>query len=231
MSSDAILVSDGTREKIARLRSDGGTVLPAKHCKLLLYSFLRSEIETLQMQVNHERERYQLQASQSAPSSAGSVGDRGVGGGGGAGGAAGLLSAIPRISINDRFTLSQADASYNLSLEAQTSIDNVLLQSDVPVDLLDVEKNSAVVSYSVCDPDVREELLIFGDPALTMSPFLRAATPSSPPTAARPTRRGWRSRSGPSRASTGCCWPTSLPDCNQSVVRSSSTRSSHFLCT
>jgi Bardet-Biedl syndrome 7 protein len=39
-------------------------------------------------------------------------------------------------------------------LEAQTSIDNVLVQSDVPVDLLDVEKNSAVVSYSACDAEV-----------------------------------------------------------------------------
>ena len=36
----------------------------------------------------------------------------------------------------------------------QTAIDHVLLQSDVPVDLLDVEKNSAVVSYSACDPEV-----------------------------------------------------------------------------
>lgn len=53
-----------------------------------------------------------------------------------------------------RFTLSQADASYNLSLEVQTAIDNILLQSDVPVDLLDVEKNSAVVSYSACEPEV-----------------------------------------------------------------------------
>ena len=41
----------------------------------------------------------------------------------------------------------------------QTAIDHVLLQSDVPVDLLDVEKNSAVVSYSACDPEVIFELL------------------------------------------------------------------------
>lgn len=51
-------------------------------------------------------------------------------------------------------TLNRSDASYLLSLEVQTAIDNVLLQSDVPIDLLDVEKNSAVVSYSTCDPDV-----------------------------------------------------------------------------
>lgn len=127
MSSDSVLVSDGTREKIARLRT---------------------EIEGLQGQVNHERDRYQL-ASQQGPQ---------AGGGGRHGGrdAGPAMSAIPRISINERFTLSQADASYNLSLEAQTSIDNVLLQSDVPVDLLDVEKNSAVVSYSACDPQVHD---------------------------------------------------------------------------
>ncbi len=135
MSSDAVVVSDGTREKISRLRA---------------------EIETLQMQVNHERERYQLQALQPAPllPSPGLTSSDERRRGGGGGGNMGPLSAIPHISMNDRFTLSQADASYNLSLEAQSAIDNVLLQSDVPVDLLDVEKNSAVVSYSVCDPDV-----------------------------------------------------------------------------
>lgn len=51
-------------------------------------------------------------------------------------------------------TLNRSDASYLLGLEVQTAIDNVLLQSDVPIDLLDVEKNSAVVSYSTCDTDV-----------------------------------------------------------------------------
>ncbi len=138
MSSDVVLVSDGTREKIARLRT---------------------EIETLQMQINHERERYQLQASQPPPPSSSDVMGDGESptpsASASSSTSSGPLSAIPRISINDRFTLSQADASYNLSLEAQTAVDNILLQSDVPVDLLDVEKNSAVVSYSACDPDVR----------------------------------------------------------------------------
>ncbi len=64
------------------------------------------------------------------------------------------VSAIPKLNINDRFTLSQSDASYLLSLELETPIEHVLLQSDCPVDLLDVEKNSAVVSYSNCDPEV-----------------------------------------------------------------------------
>ena len=60
------------------------------------------------------------------------------------------------MNINDRFTLSQSDASYLLSIELETPIENVLLQSDCPVDLLDVEKNSAVVSYSACDQEVNK---------------------------------------------------------------------------
>ena len=72
-------------------------------------------------------------------------------------------------NINDRFTLSQSDASYLLSLELETPIDNVLLQSDCPVDLLDVEKNSAVVSYSSCDPEVcMAAITYYGRP---MKPF------------------------------------------------------------
>ena len=54
------------------------------------------------------------------------------------------------------------------SLECQAPIDNVLLTSDVPIDLLDVEKNSAVVSYSTCDPEVR----IFWSEIITVSTFL-----------------------------------------------------------
>ena len=56
-------------------------------------------------------------------------------------------------------TLNRNDASYLLSIEVQTAIDNVLLQSDVPTDLLDVERNSAVVSYSTCDPEVSRALV------------------------------------------------------------------------
>ena len=98
---------------------------------------LRSEVEELSGEVGKERERYQSQAVSSL----------------------GGMSAIPRLSITDSITLNQTDASYMLSLECQTAIDNVLLQSDVPVDLLDVEKNSAVVSYSSCSPEEGNFLL------------------------------------------------------------------------
>ncbi|GCC18607.1 hypothetical protein chiPu_0020844 [Chiloscyllium punctatum] len=91
---------------------------------------IRVELEQLQMKVLQEREKYQ----QSAQSS-------------------GAVSAVPIFSVNDKFTLNRDDASYSLTMEVQTAIDNVLLQSDVPIDLLDVDKNSAVVSFSGCDAE------------------------------------------------------------------------------
>ncbi|XP_048589295.1 Bardet-Biedl syndrome 7 protein homolog [Nematostella vectensis] len=89
---------------------------------------LRYEIDSLQQQVLKEREKYQYTAHSTS-----------------------AVSAIPQFAINDRFALNRDDASYTLSIEVQIPIDNVLLQSDVPIDLLDVDKNSAVVSYSACD--------------------------------------------------------------------------------
>ncbi|XP_039866369.1 Bardet-Biedl syndrome 7 protein isoform X1 [Simochromis diagramma] len=91
---------------------------------------LRAELEQLQVKVLQGREQYQ-QTSQSSTA----------------------VSAVPVFSINDKFTLCQDDASYSLTLEVQTAIDNLLLQSDVPIDLLDVDKNSAVVSFSECDSE------------------------------------------------------------------------------
>ncbi|XP_036407572.1 Bardet-Biedl syndrome 7 protein [Megalops cyprinoides] len=91
---------------------------------------LRAELEQLQLKVLQEREKYQ-QTSQSSTA----------------------VSAVPVFSVNDKLTLCQDDASYSLTLEVQTAIDNLLLQSDVPIDLLDVDKNSAVVSFSECDSE------------------------------------------------------------------------------
>uniref|UniRef100_A0A8C5LHY1 Bardet-Biedl syndrome 7 n=1 Tax=Leptobrachium leishanense TaxID=445787 RepID=A0A8C5LHY1_9ANUR len=98
---------------------------------------LRSELEQLQFKVLKERERYQ-QSSQSATA----------------------VSAVPVFSVNDKFTLNRDDASYSLILEVQMAIDNVLIQSDVPVDLLDVDKNSAIVSFSVCDTEISGNFLL-----------------------------------------------------------------------
>ncbi|XP_049614124.1 Bardet-Biedl syndrome 7 protein isoform X2 [Syngnathus scovelli] len=91
---------------------------------------LRAELEQLQVKVQVGREQYQ-QTSLSKTA----------------------VSVVPTFSINDKFTLCQDDASYSLTLEVQTAIDNLLLQSDVPIDLLDVDNNSAVVSFSECDSE------------------------------------------------------------------------------
>ena len=42
-------------------------------------------------------------------------------------------------------------------------LSSYVLQSDVPIDLLDVDKNSAVVSFSSCDSEVSEtkEIMMF----------------------------------------------------------------------
>lgn len=98
---------------------------------------LRSELEQLQFKVLKEREKYQ-QSSQSTTA----------------------VSAVPVFSVNDKFTLNRDDASYSLILEVQMAIDNVLIQSDVPVDLLDVDKNSAIVSFSVCDTEISGNFLL-----------------------------------------------------------------------
>ncbi|KTG31528.1 hypothetical protein cypCar_00003754, partial [Cyprinus carpio] len=87
---------------------------------------LRAELEQLQVKVLQGREKYQ-QSSQSSTA----------------------VSAVPVFSINDKFTLSQDDASYSLTLE-----------SDVPIDLLDVDKNSAVVSFSECDSESNGNFLL-----------------------------------------------------------------------
>ncbi|XP_028815429.1 BBSome complex member BBS7 isoform X2 [Denticeps clupeoides] len=98
---------------------------------------LRSELEQLQVKVLQGREKYQ-QSSQSSTA----------------------VSTVPAFSVNDKFTLCQDDASYSLALEVQTAIDNLLLQSDVPIDLLDVDKNSAVVSFSECDSEPNGNFLL-----------------------------------------------------------------------
>ena len=65
----------------------------------------RRELDDLQKKVLKERETYQMTASKNT-----------------------TISAVPHFNINDKFMLSKEDASYTLSLEVQTSIDNILLQ-------------------------------------------------------------------------------------------------------
>nr|XP_060635600.1 Bardet-Biedl syndrome 7 protein [Anolis sagrei ordinatus] len=98
---------------------------------------LRNELEQLQIKVLQEREKYQ----QSSLSST-------------------AVSTVPTFSINDKFTLNRDDASYSLVLEVQAAIDIVLLQCDVPIDLKDVDKNSAVVSVVDCESEPNGNFLL-----------------------------------------------------------------------
>ena len=52
----------------------------------------------------------------------------------------GGISTRLKKNINNKMTLNQTDVTCILSMECQTVIDNILLQSDVPVDLLDIKK-------------------------------------------------------------------------------------------
>ncbi|XP_066089945.1 Bardet-Biedl syndrome 7 protein isoform X1 [Saccopteryx bilineata] len=125
-----------TTEPGPREAGAGGELRLSQEMQNRIYS-LRSELEHLQYKVTQEREKYQ-QSSQSSKAK----------------------SAVPSFSINDKFTLNKDDASYSLVLEVQTAIDNVLIQSDVPIDLLDVDKNSAVVSFSSCDSESNDNFLL-----------------------------------------------------------------------
>ena len=64
------------------------------------------------------------------------------------------MSALPQFPINDRFVLNQDEAWYTLSIELQVPIDTIMLQSNVPLDVQDVDKSSAVVSYTPPDTEV-----------------------------------------------------------------------------
>ncbi|XP_053685731.1 Bardet-Biedl syndrome 7 protein homolog [Sabethes cyaneus] len=90
---------------------------------------LKAEIYELEQAITRERERYQVSTQ------ALSTG----------------LSAIPMLPVNDSMILCKEDATYALTIELPTPIEHVLLQCDAPINLIDVEKNSAVVSFSECD--------------------------------------------------------------------------------
>ncbi|CAH1406799.1 unnamed protein product [Nezara viridula] len=98
---------------------------------------LRVEIEEIERSLTKERERYQMTTSED------SIG----------------MSTILNLAINDKMTFVKDDYAFILSLETEAPIDNVLLQSDINIKLLDVEKNSAVVSHSYCSPHSGNKLL------------------------------------------------------------------------
>ncbi|XP_070507976.1 BBSome complex member BBS7-like [Chironomus tepperi] len=90
---------------------------------------LKAEIDYIEQAVLKEREKYKI--STQALSSG--------------------LSAIPVMTVNDTISLSADDATYILSIELPSPIENILVQSDIPLDILDVDSNTAVISRSECD--------------------------------------------------------------------------------
>lgn len=69
------------------------------------------------------------------------------------------MSALPFFSINDSFVLHN-DASYVLMLEVEVSIDVVVMHCDIMLDLIDCERNSAVISYNDPAPESPNQVLV-----------------------------------------------------------------------
>jgi len=94
---------------------------------------LRDEVEALELQVESEREKHMQRTAKSLQQKND------------------VVTIAPEFHVNDRFILTPSDASYHLSIEVQTTIDHVVIQSNVPVDLLDLDTTTALVSYTRLD--------------------------------------------------------------------------------
>jgi len=64
-----------------------------------------------------------------------------------------LISTQYDVKMKDRFVLDETDACYTLTVEMETPIESVVLQSTMEVDIVDVENNAAIVSKTRCPPD------------------------------------------------------------------------------
>lgn len=132
------------------------------------------------------------------------------------------LSAVPVFAVNDRFVLSKEEAAYTLSIELIVPIDYILLQCDVPIDLLDVEKNSAVVSITPCNPNVTLMLIqnsVCIEIVVDIEMMCSRATRYWRRIDVRRIQREWKPRSDRSKAITALCSPTSRQRPNQKYVR------------
>ncbi|VDN39116.1 unnamed protein product, partial [Gongylonema pulchrum] len=109
-----------TTEPVSKPRADAFSALsPQIEVKV---QQLRNELEELEQKVVEERQRYHELTLQDQ---------------------SGATSMIPRFAIQDQCKLDRDLACYAIVIELIVPIDYILLQSDVAVELLDVEKNSA----------------------------------------------------------------------------------------
>lgn len=103
-----------------------------------IYNY-REEVEELQRKVSRAKDAYRSLGQTPQPER--------------------TVSAVPALSVNESFVLSHADASYVLSVELQVPLEFLLLQCDAPMDMLDSDKNTSVVSFSPCTPAVSESIV------------------------------------------------------------------------
>jgi len=82
---------------------------------------LREELDKLREKVDREKERYARVSDQ-------------------------LVAADVQFTMNDKWALNADEARYELNIELSMPIDTILLQCDVPVELLDADSNAAIVS-------------------------------------------------------------------------------------
>ncbi|CAG9766610.1 unnamed protein product [Ceutorhynchus assimilis] len=102
-------------------------------------SKLKADVEELQTKINKERERYQNSTLSNSFMD---------------------LSAISLIPVNYTLILDRKTATYVLILEVPTPIDNILIECNLKVKLLDVEKNTAVISYSETEQSGKNSQLL-----------------------------------------------------------------------
>ena len=103
---------------------DLGGAVPHTSAKAVSEEKLRdlmAELEVLQGKVEREKQKYS-KLSES------------------------LVATDVQLKLKDKFALSSEEAYYKLQVELTVPIETVLLQCDVPVELVDAESNSAIVS-------------------------------------------------------------------------------------
>ncbi|CAD5213465.1 unnamed protein product [Bursaphelenchus okinawaensis] len=104
---------------------------------------MQSELDQLELKVKEEREKYHDMIMKGAEDNKEGP----------------FVDTTPPFHVNDRFTLNKYLACYTLTLELAVPIEYVFLHSDVDVELMDVEKNSAVISVTEKDPAKGNQLL------------------------------------------------------------------------
>jgi Bardet-Biedl syndrome 7 protein len=92
------------------------------------------EIEKLQQKVSEKKARYQRISNE-------------------------LISQSPQFKVNQKFVLNPSDSTYILTIEVNSNLDCLILQSDIPLDVEDYDKNVSIMSKSLPDPEQGNQLL------------------------------------------------------------------------